>query len=172
MRTVGDVQLMLGVDAPRLERVQLGEQLLGIEDDAVAHDAHGALQDTRWYLVKDKGLTLTGIDGMAGIGAALVSHDQIGTLGQNVDDLALTFVAPLSADDHHTLRLRSEHSRSSVDKQKRPRLGALEHPLLEARDLAARAPVLPRRAPLRRAAPAQPYRRAGARSSSCASCPS
>src|SRR3954469_9701035 len=122
--------------------------------------------------MKDKGLTFTGIDGVAGIGAALVAHHQIGTLGQDVDDFALAFVTPLGTDDDHTLRLRPEHSRSSLDKQKGPRLGALEHPLLEARDLPARAPVPPRRAPLRRAERARRYRRLGARSSSCANCPS
>src|ERR1700731_4635693 len=36
---------------------------------------------------------------MAGIGAALEAHDDVGLFRQPVDDLALPFVAPLGADD-------------------------------------------------------------------------
>ena len=39
-------------------------------------------------------------DGMAGVGAALVAGDDVGLLGEHVDDLSLAFIAPLGADDH------------------------------------------------------------------------
>ena len=38
---------------------------------------------------------------MAGVVAALKAHDDIGLLGEPVDDLALAFVTPLGADDDH-----------------------------------------------------------------------
>ena len=42
---------------------------------------------------------------MAGIVAALEAHDDVGLLGQPVDDLAFAFVAPLGSD-HHDIRHR------------------------------------------------------------------
>ena len=38
---------------------------------------------------------------MAGIMAALEADDDVGLLGQPVDDLALALVAPLRTDDHY-----------------------------------------------------------------------
>ena len=38
---------------------------------------------------------------MAGVVSALEADDDIGLLGQPVDDLAFAFVAPLRADNHH-----------------------------------------------------------------------
>ena len=38
-------------------------------------------------------------DRMAGIGPALIPHDHIGILGEDVDNLPFTFVPPLGADD-------------------------------------------------------------------------
>src|SRR5690606_38148091 len=38
---------------------------------------------------------------MAGVVAALKAHHDVGPLGQPVDDLAFTFVAPLGADHHY-----------------------------------------------------------------------
>ncbi len=109
MRAVGHVQLVLGAHPPRLQRIQLGEQLLGIEHHAVAHHAHGALEDARRDLVQDERLSLARVHRVPRIGAALIAHDQIGALGEDIDHLALAFVAPLSANHDNTLDLRSEH---------------------------------------------------------------
>jgi hypothetical protein len=38
-------------------------------------------------------------DGMAGVGAALISDDDVVVLGQEVDDISLGLVTPLQADD-------------------------------------------------------------------------
>ena len=121
MGSVGDVQLVFGAHATRLERIELGEQLFGIEHDAVPHHAHGALQDTRWYLMQDERLTLTRVDRVSGVGAALIADDQVRALCEHVDDFALPLVAPLSTDDHDALRLGTEHARSWT--KKRPPLG-------------------------------------------------
>src|SRR3989442_1568724 len=54
MRALGDVQLVLGTDSACRQRIELGEQLLGIEHHAVADDADRALKNSRWYLVQDE----------------------------------------------------------------------------------------------------------------------
>ena len=41
-----------------------------------------------------------GDDRVPRIGPAVVAADEIGMLGQQVDDLALALVSPLGADDH------------------------------------------------------------------------
>ena len=42
---------------------------------------------------------LAQIDRVPGVRAALVAHHPVGTLGEDVDQFALPFVAPLRADD-------------------------------------------------------------------------
>jgi hypothetical protein len=37
---------------------------------------------------------------MAGVVPALMTHDNVGLLGYDVDDFAFTYVAPLNTDDH------------------------------------------------------------------------
>ena len=44
---------------------------------------------------------------VAGVVAALEAHDDVGALGQPVDDLAFALVAPLGADHHHVRHLES-----------------------------------------------------------------
>ena len=89
------------IHALRLELGDLGNEGMRIEHDAVADDRQLALaHDARW---KQRQLVDLAIDDqrMAGIVAALEADDDIGPLRQPVDDLALAFVAPLRADDHH-----------------------------------------------------------------------
>ena len=92
------------------EFFELGDEGMGVEDDAVADDrqlafAHDAGRQQRQLVdlaVDDQR--------MAGIVAALEAHDHIGALRQPVDDLALAFVAPLRADDHHIGHISSLRS--------------------------------------------------------------
>src|SRR5690348_2928923 len=72
-----------------------------VEDHAIADDGQLALpHDARR---QQRQLVDLAVDdqSVAGIVAALETHHDIGTLRQPVDDLALAFVAPLRADDHH-----------------------------------------------------------------------
>src|SRR3989449_6584154 len=103
---------LLGADAARAQGVELGEERLGIEHDAVTHDAHGALDDAGGDLVQHE-LPRAGIDGVTGVGAALIADDEIGALGEHIHDLPFALVAPLGADDDDALRLRSEHRDSN-----------------------------------------------------------
>ena len=82
-------------------RADLAGERMRIEHDAVAddrelvrpHDAGGQQRQLVDLAADD--------EGMAGIVPALEAHDDVGLLGQPVDDLALAFVAPLGAHDDH-----------------------------------------------------------------------
>ena len=79
-----------------------------IDDDAVADDAELA----RAHHARRQQRQLVGLvaddQRVAGVVAALEAHDDVGALGQPVDDLALALVAPLGADHddvcHRSLR--------------------------------------------------------------------
>ena len=48
---------------------------------------------------------------VAGIVTALEPHDDVGLLGQPVDDLALALVAPLGAHDNHVRHRSTSHEK-------------------------------------------------------------
>ena len=123
VRAVGNVQLVLGADAPRRQRIELGEQLLGIEHHAVADDADRALEDPRGNLMQHEGLALARVHRMPRVRAPLVAHHQISALGQDVDDLAFAFIAPLSANHDDALCLWSEHGVVLAGNKKGPDWG-------------------------------------------------
>ena len=79
---------------------QFGDQMVRIDDDAVADQRQLAANHARRQQAQ---LVADAVDDqrVAGIVPALVAHDDVGPLGQPVDDLALAFVAPLRPDDDH-----------------------------------------------------------------------
>ena len=134
MGPVRDVQLVLGADAALAQGIELGEEGLRIERHPVADEADRALDDPRGDLVQHE-FAGRRVHGVAGVRPTLVAHDEIRPFGENVNDLPLAFVAPLGADDHDAVRLRSEHRPPA----KTPRGGgALEYPPGEARPVEAR----------------------------------
>ena len=109
MRTVADVEAPLDVDAVAHQLVDLGEQRLGIEHDAVAdRAAHARVQDAARNLVEHR-RAVADVHGMAGVGAALVAHHPVGALRHHVNELALPFIAPLRTDDDDRAGLGIEH---------------------------------------------------------------
>ncbi len=82
----------------RLEVVELGDEHRGVDDAAGADRAPLAGDDPRRDLPDLVGLARDD-DRMSGVRPALVAADEIGVLSQQVDDLPLSFVAPLRADD-------------------------------------------------------------------------
>ena len=80
------------------EPVDLLQQRLGIEHHAVADDRQLALP----HHARGQQRQLVGVavddQRMAGIVAALEADDDVGLLGQPVDDFSLAFVPPLGAD--------------------------------------------------------------------------
>ncbi len=77
-----------------------GEQVPGIDHHAVADDRQLALHDARRQQSQLVDLALDH-QGVAGIVAALETHDDVRPVGQPVDDLTLALVAPLGADNGH-----------------------------------------------------------------------
>ena len=92
----------------RLELVELPDQDLGIDDAAGADRARDAGDDARRDRADLVGLAVDD-DRVAGVRAALVAAHEVGLLGEQVDDLALSLVAPLRPDDHG--RGHMSHSR-------------------------------------------------------------
>jgi len=92
-----DFQVCAGV-ATRFQHVDFFEECRQVDDDAVAdHGSDVRVQDARRDELQGVLLTVDN-DGVAGVVAALVTHD-IGVLfGQQVDDLGFAFVAPLGSD--------------------------------------------------------------------------
>ena len=87
-----------GVDALGLERVELVEQDLRVHDHAVADDrGHRGVQDPRGDELQRERLAVDD-DAVARVVAALVAHDDVHLLGEEVGQLALALVTPLGAD--------------------------------------------------------------------------
>ena len=75
------------------------EQRVRIDHHAVAQHARLAgMADTGGHEVGDE-LLAVDHERVAGIRSAAVAHDDIGALGEQIDDLALALITPLSADD-------------------------------------------------------------------------
>ena len=87
-------------DALLLQGHDLVAQGPGVDDHAAAQQAaHALVQHPRGHQVQHV-LLAADVDGVAGVGAALVAQHPVDVLAQGVDDLALALVAPLAADDH------------------------------------------------------------------------
>ena len=94
----GDAEPVAG-DAAGRQRVDLGEQRRQVDDDAVGdHRDDVVVEDAARRQLQGVALAADD-DGVAGVVAALVAHDVAVLLGEQVDDLGLALVAPLSPDD-------------------------------------------------------------------------
>ena len=101
-RVLRDAQTVRGHrDALLLELGDFIDQSLRIDHHAVADD--GELAAAHHAGGQQRQLVGDAVDhqSVAGIMATLEADDDIGLLGQPVDDLALAFVAPLGPDYHH-----------------------------------------------------------------------
>ncbi len=100
VRAIRDQQVFARHGDPlREQAVDLLRNRDWINDHAIADDAHFArTQDAGGNQMKNIFLSLCD-DGMTGVVAALGADDDIGVLGQKIDDFAFAFVAPLSADE-------------------------------------------------------------------------
>ncbi|MEY5013755.1 MAG: hypothetical protein RIS92_113 [Verrucomicrobiota bacterium] len=72
----------------------------GVEDDAVADDAHfiGA-KDSGRDEVQDV-FGSSDDDRVTGVIAALGANDDVGVFGEEIDDFAFAFITPLGADEN------------------------------------------------------------------------
>ena len=94
-----DLQARTHVDAVRFELADLAHQRGRRQHHAVADQAERVFaQDARRDQVQD-GLLALDHQRVAGVVAALEAHDGADALGEQIDDLALAFVAPLRAQN-------------------------------------------------------------------------
>ena len=98
MRRLADEQASGELDAALFEAFDFLDQRDGVDDDAVGDDAFfpGA-QNAGGNQVQDE-FFLPDLDRVAGVVAALGADDDIGLLGEDVDDFSFSFIAPLGAD--------------------------------------------------------------------------
>ena len=112
-QVVGHDQVRVGADPQAADVDPVGPQvvdLLGqharVDDHAVADHAQLAgVEDAAGDQVELPRLPLAH-DRVAGVVAALEADDDLGALGEQVDDLALALIAPLGADDADSRHLR------------------------------------------------------------------
>jgi hypothetical protein len=98
VRAFADEELAVLQEPLRLTVADLLEEGLGVDDHAVAEDAALAgVEHARRDQVRDQ-LLAADDERVPGVGTAAVAHDRVGALGEDVDDLALSFVAPLGSD--------------------------------------------------------------------------
>ena len=91
------------VDAPFAQGVVLFEEVENVEDDAVPQQASLLrMQDAGRNLMQDE-LVVAHVDGVTGVCTTLVASHQVRLLGQDVYDLALALVPPLTADHHQAV---------------------------------------------------------------------
>ena len=98
VRAVADEQAARG-DSRRFELIELADKRRRIDHHAVAEQvARRRVEDPRGDQVQLE-VAMPIDDGVAGVVAALVAHDEVGVRGEIVDDAALALVTPLGADD-------------------------------------------------------------------------
>jgi hypothetical protein len=104
VRLVADDEAIADADAGLRDLVDLGEQRLRIDDDAVADDAGDAVMQDAGRQQPQNELPAVGVDRVSGVVAALIARDDREVRRQQVDDLALALVSPLRAEhgDVHT----------------------------------------------------------------------
>ena len=99
LRAVGQEKLAVDGQAHALEHADFAEQGRGVDDDAITDDALAAgAENAARDEVQDK-FSAVDDDGVAGVVAASVAGDDLVALGQDIDDLAFAFIAPLGAKD-------------------------------------------------------------------------
>ena len=95
----------------RRELVDLGEQRLRIDDDAVADHAGDAVVEDAGRQQPQHELAAVGVHRVPGVVSALVARDDREMRRQQIDDLALAFITPLRAEhrDVHNCSILPRH---------------------------------------------------------------
>ena len=110
MCAIAYIQAALNIDSVRDQLIDLGEQRVGIENDAVPDRAsHTGMHDPARDLVQNERF-VADVNGVPCIRSALIAHDPVGSLRDDVDELSLPFIAPLRPNYYDGARLRIEHA--------------------------------------------------------------
>ena len=97
---VADLQVLRrDGDAAVAQTPNLVEQVLGVDDHAGTHDVDGLVAQNAGREEIQHELALVVDDGVPGVVAALIAHDNVVFLRQEIDHAALALVAPVDAYD-------------------------------------------------------------------------
>src|SRR5208337_4274126 len=99
VRAIADEQIAVNLHAVGAEGVDFLDEGKRVEHHAVAdYSAATLAKHTAWNELQDKLLTVNG-NCVSGIVATRIARHHLKMFGENVNDLALAFIAPLRADD-------------------------------------------------------------------------
>jgi len=102
-----DLEPRTNVNAALLKDLDLADQMVNVEHDAIADEAIDALpNDSRGHQVELVDL-VADHQRVPGVVTTLEANDPLGMIGQPVNDLAFALITPLCPHDHHIL----SHSR-------------------------------------------------------------
>ena len=97
-RPVGDEELALDAHARDLDRGDLLEQCVRVDDDARADDGRLPAHDSGGKEM-EREVTVGELDGVAGVVSAVVAGDDVEAIGEEIDDFSLSLVTPLPSED-------------------------------------------------------------------------
>lgn len=101
MAPVGDEEASFERDAGFLQGIAFSEKGFRIEDDTATDDTNRTLmEDPGRHHVKDETTPVEG-DRMSCVVSTLITRDTIKPIGEDIDDLSFSFVAPLKTDDRN-----------------------------------------------------------------------
>jgi hypothetical protein len=110
MGAIAHVEPALDVNAVSNELVNFGEQSFHVEHNPIADGtANAGMEYSARNLMEHERL-VGDVDGVAGVCTALVADHPVRSLGKDIDELAFTFVPPLSSNDDDRARIAVEHS--------------------------------------------------------------
>ncbi len=98
----GDEEPLGEVNPPAHQLIELTKQLVNVNHAAVADYAVGLLADSPRRNQVQHVFFIIDDDGVSGVGSTVKTNHHIGGFAQAVNNLALTFVAPLGTNDDHT----------------------------------------------------------------------
>ena len=119
MRAVADEQVLPDLDPDFAQALDFAHERDRVDHDAIPDDAHfSRAQNAGGNEVQDVFVAALD-DGVAGVISALAADDDVGVAGQDIDDLALAFIAPLRADQyricHRFLRVKKTRREPSPE---------------------------------------------------------
>jgi hypothetical protein len=100
VRTVGDDERPVALEAALVELVELRDEALRIDDHPLREHARRPRPKDPARDEAHDDLLVANDQRVPGVGAAAIAHDHLRILGVDVDDLPLPLVAPLRTYDH------------------------------------------------------------------------
>lgn len=115
VRAIRDDKSIAKLHAALLEMRDLGQESFGIENHTITdHATRFGLENASGYLMQNE-FFVAAHNGMSGVRTALIAYDEIGPLGEDVDNFPLPFVTPLGTDYDYAATIGVEHRLDGKD---------------------------------------------------------